>query len=178
MIRKLMAIASLSLLLPAIATAQGSDRGQAKRERAAPPRPTPRVRGAEEQAQRNDAMARRQRAGNPWIPARPLVLRDGKRWVGPVYARNAFRLEHPWQYGRFDRGVGSRYLWQLKGGNRERFGLGGGWFALAPADYINASEWRWDVDEVVIYPDTDHDGWYLAYNTRLGTWSHVRFLGY
>jgi len=99
--------------------------------------------------------------------------------VGHDTGRNDphYHLDHPWEHGRFTGATGPRHIWRLHGGDRDRFDVGGYFFQVAPYDDDASANWLWDNDDIVIYPDPDHDGWYLAYNTRLGIYVHVMYLG-
>jgi len=111
-------------------------------------------------------------------PEAPHVHTNGK-WVGHDSGRDdpRYHLDHPWAHGRFHGGFGRGHVWRIEGGNRERFWFGGFYFSVFPADYAFCDNWDWGTDQISIFEDPDHDGFYLAYNVRLGTYCHVEFLG-
>jgi hypothetical protein len=115
------------------------------------------------------------RKGHPDVPH---VDAKNNRWVGHDSGRSDphFHVDQPWAHGRFSGGFGPRHVFRLAGGNRQRFWFNNFYWDVAPYDYNIVADWNWDGDDVVIYEDPDHDGWYLAYNSRLGTYAHVEYL--
>jgi len=110
-------------------------------------------------------------------PEAPHVHNNGQ-WVGHDTGRDDahYHLDHPWEHGHFPGGMGRGHVWVLGGGGPERFGFGGYFFGVAPYDIGYCNGWNWGGDQIVIYDDPDHIGWYLAYNVRLGVYVHVQYL--
>ena len=118
-------------------------------------------------------------AEQPGHPNAPHVDARTDRWVGHDTGRTDanYHLDRPWEHAHFPDAFGPTHVYRLGGGSRERFGFDGFFFSIAPADYAYCNDWLWDSDDIVVYADPDHIGWYLAYNVRLGTYVHVEFLG-
>lgn len=115
------------------------------------------------------------RPGHPVVPH----VDSGAKWIGHDTGRDdpRYHLDHPWQFGHFEGGFGPAHVWRIAGGGPNRFWFNGWFWTVSPADIVDCTDWLWNSDEIVLYEDPDHDGWYLAYNMRLGTYVHVEYLG-
>ncbi len=134
--------------------------------------------GYPNQDRREQEDRRRDYRDQPGHPNAPHVD-NGRVWVGHDEGRDdrRFQEDRRGDHGRFEGGFGPEHRWRLEGGDPRRFRFNNWYWSVAPWELPYVSDWDWDDDDVIIYDDPDHPGWYLAYNTRLGTYVHVQYLG-
>jgi len=172
---KLALVALLVLAVPAFAQ---------RRDNTAPPRSTgagthqaPPKSGPKPGNNVRPAEPNRNFADKDGHPNVPHV--DGNKWVGHDTGRGDanYHVDQPFAHGRFTGGFGRGHVWHLGGGGPSRFWFNGWYWDVAAFDLAYCDGWFWNSDDIVIYEDPDHPGYYLAYNVRLGTYVHVEFLG-
>ena len=106
---------------------------------------------------------------------------NNNTWYGHAAPNDQrFHLEHPFEHGRFEH-IGPSFHYSVVRINvhAHRFWFPGGFFfEIAPWDWGICANWCWTcANDLVIYDDPDHPGWYLLYDIQTGAYVHVQYLG-
>ncbi len=161
---------------PAAAQRPKDEQKRPEAKRAHPPPAPP----APARRPRQDARPEPERGKDGHQDDRPHA--NNRHWYGHATPNDArFRLEHPFEHGRFAR-IGPSYRYRVVRFDRDLHRLwipGGFYFEIAPWDRALVNDWCWDcnADDFVVYRDPDHVGWYLLYNARTNGYVHVQYLG-
>ena len=125
-------------------------------------------------------------------PNVPHVDARNDKWVGDDTCANDphYHLDRPWAHGRFTGGFGPHQVFVLSfdklppgvaewlAGGLDRVSFADSYWNVAAYNLYNiAGRWKWNGDQVVVYQDPVHVGWYLAYSPQSGTYAHVEYLG-
>lgn len=98
-------------------------------------------------------------------------------YQGWDYEHERIRPGRAYPYGRYmhvrEGFVASRFDYR----SRHIFLYDNSDWVVAPYDLDRCRDWQWDRDQVYVYDDDHHPGWYLLFNARLGRYVHVEYFG-
>ena len=102
---------------------------------------------------------------------------DRDDYRGWDYDHDRIRPGKHYPYGRYEH-VRGRYVARTFDNRTRRIVLydRSNW-VVATYDVPHCRDWSWDRDEVYVYDDDHHPGWYLLFNARLGRTVHVEYFG-
>jgi hypothetical protein len=175
------------LLVLALVTAAGAfaQRGDNRQHSAPPQRSAPVHRGNGGQipppppARPQGGAPEHHTYQNGRVDQRPHV--DNNHWYGHDDRNDArFHIDHPYEHGRFTNfGPDHHFRFARVDRDHHRFWFNGGFgFEIFPDDWEFAAGWCWTCpDDIIVYDDPDHPGWYLIYNTETGVYVHAQYIG-
>jgi hypothetical protein len=93
------------------------------------------------------------------------------------YDHDRIRPGQHFPYGRYEH-VRSAFIAQRIDYRTRRVVLfdNSNW-VVASYDLDRCRDWQWQRDNVFVYDDDHHPGWYLLFNARLGRYVHVEYFG-
>lgn len=115
--------------------------------------------------------------------------RDDRHGKGKKYKHG--KHEKDWDDDRHDRGLHKgwykhgrykdvKHVWKVRTyevRTRRVILVDRSTWVIASYDIPRCRDWEWDRDDVYVYDDDRHPGWYLLFNSRLGRHVHVEFFG-
>jgi hypothetical protein len=126
------------------------------------------------------------------LSAVPRPDRDDKHGQQEKHGKGKEKRGKDWDdEGRGDRGLHKgwykhgrykdvRHVWKIRTfevRSRRVILVDRSTWVIASYDIPHCRDWAWDRDEVYVYDDDRHPGWYLLFNARLGRSVHVEFFG-
>jgi hypothetical protein len=87
------------------------------------------------------------------------------------------RPGHAYPHGRYEHVREVYVARRFDPRTRHIFLLDNSDWVVASYDVARCRDWEWDRDQVYVYDDDHHPGWYLLFNPRLGRYVHVEYFG-
>jgi hypothetical protein len=93
------------------------------------------------------------------------------------YDHDRIKPDRAYPYGRYEHVRGEFIARRIDFRTRRVVLYDNSNWVVASYDLDRCRDWEWDRDQVYVYDDDHHPGWYLLFNARLGRYVHVEYFG-